>query len=802
MTRKTRATALTTLALAAAMAAALSGCGGGVAEGGTRTPLQTSEGTAVRLANAGQADAAPQASKAAQAAPDAAARTSARTTVVTNIVIGGGLKNCSSFNGMGQSANCLADWTTIVAQDPAFAGLTLDQVLFDPAVTIPDFRYSIDGARIAAFQALPEHLVPATTRDRLVPLLTARLADGRLTSGLDFAAFDDGKPLFADGLRFWSNGNHTDWLLMIALMCNGLNGDASASVTNGKTCTLSDANIAAVEAATFQVPADREKVVLVLRELQRLHGPGPILFRRTAAGVEASPSLRSEFRLVKLARDGSPPSLGLTRDLSATEEAALRHTFVDALVPDRRNRKVQGRSVAFLGDAASRAIYEQFVAAARAVAGGRTPTVGIVTASTENPFNDRDINVHALKSAGANVVWLPADGGTRQAIDRNACEHLPIYYTAYANTAAVGRHFHMDQVFPDLADVQRAFCERHGRAFTEALETLDGIFFTGGDQARHLESFITRNDEGRYLKHSAQLKVLQRKHVAGRLVVAGTSAGDSAQSGGVWNGRRVPMIAGGESWSVLARGFQQGSGPSMEGSAGIVYEDGGLGFFRFGPLDSHFSNRSREGRLVRLVQERGLSFGFGVDENTALVVAHEGEPHGGAGAWRQVGPSTRAHLRGDTVMRVVGEQGVYVVDASAATGSGAADGPYTARQVRTHYLLAGDELRIDADGRMSVTLDPTRAVLPPRPEATLAKRTRIQESGTLNYLKLAQDIGTSGAAMGWGTTEGSAGQSAPAYAVTMRRAADTVFRGSAGKVSYSGLLVSFVPCSGTCAPAP
>ena len=70
----------------------------------------------------------------------------ARLGGVGNVVIGGGGKNCSSFNGDTQSSNCAADWTTILAQDPAFAGLTKADISFDANYVFPNFTYALNQA--------------------------------------------------------------------------------------------------------------------------------------------------------------------------------------------------------------------------------------------------------------------------------------------------------------------------------------------------------------------------------------------------------------------------------------------------------------------------------------------------------------------------------------------------------------------------------------------------------------------------------------------------------------------------------
>ena len=141
------------------------------------------------------------------------------------------------------------------------------------------------------------------------------------------------------------------------------------------------------------------------------------------------------------------------------------------------------------------------------------------------------------------MVYLPIEGGLRKAIDANDCANTRYYYDTFANTNALGDIHHMDQVFPDLARQQQDFCANSGATLNATLGTLHGIYFSGGDQARHLESFITKDVAGAYTVISEQARILQTRFAAGTLVVAGTSAGNHIQGGGLWKGKPVPMMA-------------------------------------------------------------------------------------------------------------------------------------------------------------------------------------------------------------------------------------------------------------------
>lgn len=442
------------------------------------------------------------------------------------------------------------------------------------------------------------------------------------------------------------------------------------------------------------------------------------------------------------------------------EQAALRHVF--ALPTDAPERRRQLRSVAFSTDQDTVAIYRAFVEAASAAAGGGKPTIGVVTASADDPFNDHDIYVSALRSAGATVVWLPFDGGLRRALDANDCAHLPIDYSSYAQVGTVARAFHSDRLFPDLAAQQVRACENNAAALNRTLASLHGVFFTGGNQARHRDSLMSG------ALPSPQLEILRRRFAAGQLVVAGSSAGNAVQAGGTWQGRPVPMIAGGDPVASLLRGYTLADAPQVElpGEGGTYQRQGGLGFFSFGPLDSHFSERAREGRLVRLAADTAMEYAFGVDENTALVVG-------------------RADAPGVTRMSVVGAHGVWVADLRAATRTSAQGAPFAIEGVRVHYLHQGDTLAIDRAGALTVTLAA-------RADAAGARIPAGAPRSGLRLARLASELAASGS----GQASGTLGACPAGALMTLRRLPSARLAASArAQLSYTGLALSIGPCA-------
>ena len=690
---------------------------------------------------------------------------------VANQIVGGAGRNCSSFNGDRKSANCAADWTTILAEDTALAGLTKAQVSFDSTYAVPDYRYSLTQAARQRLAALPAGLFDETRKATVLARVDARLAGtGNLTQ-LTFAELDGSKPLYVNGDDLWNTElSLADFDRMVAALCG------VAAPANGAECSLADATLTALAGLPFDSATNRDKVLLVLRDLQKAFGKGSIKYRRNADGTTATPNLREQFRLRRLAQDGSVVSEGLTAGLNTAEKAIVRSAFV--VTPAVSNRKVEARTAKFLSNTASRDIYDQFVASARTLAGGATPRIGVVTSATENAFFDADINVWALRSAGADVVYLPFNGGLRRATDANQCTLLTEHYHAFANTLSVAETVHMDLVYPDWHALQRTACaDPAGLART--LEGLHGVYFSGGDQARHLEALQTKVSATAF-KPSAELATLQARFAQGKLVVSGTSAGNHIQGGGTWRNQSVPMIGGGDAYPALMAGFKPGSGAALDTPAApTVYAQGGHGFFRYGVLDSHFSQRVREGRLIRATREGKMDYGFGVDENTALVVS-------------------QPDASGSVSMSVLGAGGVFVVDVRQAVDTAPSSAGYAIQGVKAHYLIQGDRLQIGADGNLTVQLatDIARPVLPASASAPPVAQNRVLDYGSANFLKMVRQMGLTGAAQAVGTNADSQDTRATQttrFSVTATRTADTLFRGTDERVSYTNLQIAIRP---------
>lgn len=143
----------------------------------------------------------------------------------------------------------------------------------------------------------------------------------------------------------------------------------------------------------------------------------------------------------------------------------------------------------------------------------------------------------------------------------------------------------------------------------EAINKATGVFFTGGDQAR-----ITN------ILKDTEIDVAIHKRFAEGIVIAGTSAGAAVMPD--------KMIVEGDSQTH----------PRIE----TVEMGPGLGFLPGVVIDQHFSQRGRLGRLISALILEPAVLGFGIDENTAMVVT-------------------------DNQIEVIGEGAVTIVDESEAT---------------------------------------------------------------------------------------------------------------------------------------
>lgn len=488
----------------------------------------------------------------------------------------------------------------------------------------------------------------------------------------------------------------------------------------------------------------QDQVVLILQAMLDDSGEASVDYSNNTGEGNNRAVFGPAFSDVVL-RDGYENGLDLWNDLPGV----VRYKTLELLIDDLADYE---RAVEYVGlpdstDSDAVGIYEAFVEQARAASGDDTPTVLVMTSSSANSYAAADYYVGLFEQAGADAQWLPLDRAYRRAHDEGQCDWLGAYHSDYASAA------HLDLLYPDYFEAHISACEQ---GIEDAIASADGLFINGGDQVRTFDALVTFDGEVR--QNSAELAQILERQQAGDLVIGGTSAGAAVQSGGKLSAAALtnPMITAGSAHDALVNGYDAGNHEIT----------GGMGTFPWGVTDTHFSERARETRLIRLVEQAGVRFGFGVDETTALsVVEHEEE-------------GTR-----EVVMGVSGAGGVYIVDAAELVTT--ADAPFEASGVVTHYLTAGDtftwypatetyDIQFAADAT-ALTLDQAPAVGATDDDVLYEDHYRTWVRNTL----VAGETGATGTSY----------EDDPQYTLTISAGTSTVAVQKGDQVSYQNLML-------------
>lgn len=301
------------------------------------------------------------------------------------------------------------------------------------------------------------------------------------------------------------------------------------------------------------------------------------------------------------------------RTLLADERSSVLAAFELPQLHDGR-RTVETAHPALSREQGGNAVMATFVAAAAERAGGRPPRIAVVTASAWDSFDPVDFYLTAFHAMGADTLWWPVDAALNRAVFEDGhCRALDLRRMDTLGLPGRGR------VYPDLVAAQQQACEAAPH-LAQIPFAVDGIFFAGGDQWRLRRAFFDADD-----RPNDWLRALREAHASGRLVVGGTSAGAAVQSG-------AAMLSNGTPTEALRRGAIAAAPPApgctragrcpdgLDEDSFTFWPAGGTGLATDAVVDTHFSERARELRLLVLMRDSGATLGYGADETSALRV--------------------------------------------------------------------------------------------------------------------------------------------------------------------------------------
>ena len=221
----------------------------------------------------------------------------------------------------------------------------------------------------------------------------------------------------------------------------------------------------------------------------------------------------------------------------------------------------------------------------------------------------------------------------------------------------------------------------------QMLNRVNMVFFSGGDQSRLIKCFCVKKHENDHCVDSPFLARLRQLYHAGSVLIVGTSAGTAVQAS------KPAMITGGESWEALVYGPFENKCPDKIRYALTYNPKGGFNMFTLGLIDTHLSERGRQGRIMRLASHVGSRLAFGMDEHGALYIESHRLPDDE--------DIEIAHLK------IYGTTGVHMFNLTEHQHS--FDGPYwRASMIQDSYFTHGDSLMITMNHRTGASAKQVR----------------------------------------------------------------------------------------------
>ncbi|MET6758879.1 cyanophycinase [Pseudoalteromonas sp. NCIMB_1079] len=220
------------------------------------------------------------------------------------------------------------------------------------------------------------------------------------------------------------------------------------------------------------------------------------------------------------------------------------------------------------------------------------PTMLAITASSRDPYESADVAQSLLAQLNINTQWLALTPALAKAITSNSCDELPALRNTLMNV------YNREVIYPDRTKAEYALCKNGTNALVSLIKNNTGVMFNSGNAALTHKVLFDQNNNPYPWTQALQT----------RPVIVGEGAGAAIQS------KVTSMLTNTTSLEALRK-------------SGNNTNAGGLGSFNFGVLDTQFSEQNRTFRLAAALNKNEvkntkteIQHGFGIDENTALVV--------------------------------------------------------------------------------------------------------------------------------------------------------------------------------------
>ncbi|GEB71951.1 hypothetical protein PCARR_a2987 [Pseudoalteromonas carrageenovora IAM 12662] len=233
------------------------------------------------------------------------------------------------------------------------------------------------------------------------------------------------------------------------------------------------------------------------------------------------------------------------------------------------------------------------------------PSMLVITASSKDPYSMANRSTALFDSTNINTQWLALTPALAKAITTNSCNNLPALRQSKMGV------YNREVIYPEQTKAEMALCKGGVHALTSLIKNSTGVMFNDGDVSLTRKVLFDQNNNPYPWTQALQ----------SRPVIVGEGAGSLVQSAAKSN-LNTAIVTGGSSIGAL-RGDKATKQQRLTYTAA-----GGLGSFNYGLLDSQFSEQNRTLRLATLLSKTStktksdeqLQQGFGIDENTALVV--------------------------------------------------------------------------------------------------------------------------------------------------------------------------------------